>query len=909
MTDKAQARWKRKRAVIISFTLIILLIVIGVFFIGRKHKSLPDSQGATLYESPTYTQTHGRDQIKSKEPPRSRTATVSGMIIDVSTGDPISASRLSAENQHGHQVTALSDISGRYSLEIPRGQWTLWAQKESYGIRETTLTITSQDPVYHDFYLLKEALVFGHVRYSDGDAVKETEISAHFAEKHSDILKTRTDAAGYFEIGQITPGHLLELRLIESSQLYHTVSIDRLKPGQKYGPINIVLDRGCSISGRVVSASNRMPVSGIDIRLRHSDPLIHGDLTAVTDENGWYRFRSVPPGQVMLKTCTRDYWHSHKNIEMTESGRDYTVDFDLEPPAAIHGSVRTSAGDPFEGLAISILDAFCGHDHGDLTAESDVQGNFIFGSITSPIISTSNVVFTFEETELPSILSKEIALQLAALRPGDSVEVHLTVPICTETVYGRLTDIASAPVSDARVTLQNEVGRIVDYAVTASDGFFQFTGMRFMGCFDGSIEVKASGFAWAEKPMNQAVTTRDGLRIDMQLVHGDTISGRVIDETETPLEGFIVSVNPVEDVSGTLSASLFSGMGSSLRSSVSSQTGAFELTGLAAGSYTLQVDSPVSAMPFSKAGVFEPSYTHPYPVEPGNQDLLVVIPQGGTINLTVVHAETREAVTQYNVSLTSLQYIESFAVGDRSQTVSVNNPTGRCRVSNVPFGDLSLVVRQNNTIVAQKTIFFTASASPLTLTLEVQSGKDVVSGYVFAHRDRTPLPNCMVSIALRSADGAPPVTQSARTGADGRFEMQPVRMSGECDIRVIGFYNGREFHHSETRALSDDNSDWVILVDTDGAVLYGRVIDHDTWLPIELADITAGPILSGFATHHARSDQHGFFTLEALPDSDLFIHCAHPEYRQVELRDISGSRYGDQDRPLIIEMVKEIEDI
>ncbi|MGB3976028.1 MAG: carboxypeptidase-like regulatory domain-containing protein [bacterium] len=905
MTDKAQAGRKQERTVIISFILIILLIVIGVLLIGRKHKSAYNSQGVTLHHSPTDSQTHESNQIKSKEPTRSRTATVSGMVIDVITGDPISASHLTAENRHGHQVTALSDISGRYSLEIPRGQWTLWAQKESYGIRETTLAIASQDPVYHDFYLLKEALVFGHIRYSDGDAVKEMEISAHFAGKHADILKTRTDAAGYFEIGQITPGRLLELRLIESAQLYRTVSIDRLKPGQKYGPINIVLDRGCSISGKVVSASSRMPVFGIDIRLRHSDPLIHGDLTAVTDENGWYRFKSVPPGQVVLKTCTRDYWHSHKNIEKTESGRDYSVDFDLEPPVAIHGSVRTSAGDPLEGLTICILDAFCGHDHGDLTAESDFQGNFIFDSITGPIISTSNVVFTFEETELPSILSKEISLQLATLRPGDSVEIHLTLPICAETVYGRITDIASAPVSDAQVTLQNEVGRIVDCAVTASDGFFQFTGMRFMGCHDGSIEVKASGFAWAEKHMNQAVTTRDGLRMDMQLVHGDTISGRVTDEAETPLEGFVVSVNSVRDVSDTLSVGLFSDLRSSLRSSVSSQTGAFELTGLAAGSYTLQVDSPVSARLFAKAGVFEPSYTHPDPVEPGNHGLLVVIPQGGTIILSVVHAETREPVTQYNVSLTSLQYMESFAVGDRSQTVSVRNLAGRCRVSNVPFGDLSLAVRQNNAVVAQKTVSFTASASPLNLTLEAQSGKNAVFGHVFARRDRIPLPNCMVSMGFRSADGAPPVIQSARTGADGRFEMQPVRTAGECDIRVVGFYDGREIHHSETRLLSDDNSGWVILVDIDGAVLYGRVIDHDTWLPIEQADITAGPILTGLATHQARSDQYGFFTLEALPDGDLFIRCVHPEYRQVELRDISGTHYGDSDRPLIIELVKE----
>ncbi|HPQ41205.1 MAG TPA: carboxypeptidase regulatory-like domain-containing protein [bacterium] len=889
-----------------AISILLLILLTGIRFVTTKLYIEPSRPGQSPVTGHAVAG-NAPDPVNAVPPAATPpiSSVVSGTVFDGASDTALPNCDITAENSRGTVIRGSSDSRGAYSLDLPRGTWILTARREHYGIRTVSLTIRSRNPVHQDFFLLQEASIFGNVTYVGGTPARDIRITVRFPGCDARILTATTDAGGHFDIGQVTPGHLMELRLSHPSGLRKIVSVDRFAPGQRRGPLDIVLETGCTLSGRVISAGDHTPVAGAVIRLNHENTDIQGIARTETDAGGLYMFHHVPQGRIRLDTCSGSHWHSRQTIHAPVSGDVTTVNFELYPPATLHGTVRTPRGDPMEGVMLRLRDPCTESSGSGIVAESDAYGEFFFDVVTAPITDRSGFRIEYDSMTLPGVLLKDTLAGLAALQPGDRLDLEITIPLCNETLFGRVRDEDENAIAAAEITLRNTRGEDAARTVTNNSGDYAFTGVILDDCTRGAITAEADGFAIEERDLAAAIHTANGRRLDLQLKPGAGISGRVIDDRGTPLEGLIVSVTPADENlpgPGRFSARMSSGK----HACASSQTGRFLLTELVPGAYRLHVESPEpDGDPLKSGGMMEPAYMYPQPVHPGDDTLEIVIPQGGTIVVTVISEATGAPVSDYSVTVCGLKTINGIPIGDRFKTMAVSDPGGRCIISNITFGDVSVAVTCTEPAgaggTAAETIAFSPDASPRYLTLSIPSGRQAVAGRVVTRETGEPVAGCLVYLSPsgeRSGEGR---AVTAATREDGRFELHP-EWPGDYDVRIIGVFNESEFTHSETVVLTDDSGELVFRVDTGAVDLYGEVIDTDMWRPVQNVKVTAGPELTGIVSYETHTDSRGLFRITGVSSGPLFIHCVHPEYRRKELQHVDGTRHGDAGSPLVIEL-------
>jgi hypothetical protein len=125
--------------------------------------------------------------------------------------------------------------------------------------------------------------------------------------------------------------------------------------------LQIVLQRGVAIEGRITAVRGRREVTSARVTLQASG---HRDI-AYTDGFGRYRFATVPPGRAELAVSHDDFAAARVELRVEETGRDdrpfEVEDIDLPEGATVSGIVLDPAGDPVRrarvglGIAPSVI--------------------------------------------------------------------------------------------------------------------------------------------------------------------------------------------------------------------------------------------------------------------------------------------------------------------------------------------------------------------------------------------------------------------------------------------------------------------------------------------------------------------------------------------------------------------------
>ena len=450
------------------------------------------------------------------------------------------------------------------------------------------------------------------------------------------------------------------------------------------------------MAGRVTDAVSQRPLARARVILTASHDVLKFNRVLMTDEDGRFRFTSLPAGDSFVLSASKTGYAAqgagempplHEPMPMRLAAGEIRekVDVALTPAVFIAGRLRDTDGTPLaSGLVeasravveggqrtlVPVADAIT-NDRGEFRVVGLPPGQY-YVSARDPVfvgVADATGPLTYPETFFPGVLSPDDAtrLTLDAGTPPAPVDFTLQAgtPVRgapaagaeppapapgTSSIVGRITALGTGgPVARARVRLSTPGGPLTAprATLTDADGRYRFDDLPASAGY--VVTASKSGFAargFGEGPPAKPptpVALADHVRmeaVDIVLVEEVLITGRVHDEDETPFAGALVeAMRPV-----------FSGGRRTMvtvAEALTDEQGEFRLTGLPPGQYYLSAFDPAYADVGDAAGqlFYSPTF-YPGGVFPDEAVRLTLDPFNPAESLTFrLHIITPTRVT------------------------------------------------------------------------------------------------------------------------------------------------------------------------------------------------------------------------------------------------------------------------
>lgn len=278
-------------------------------------------------------------------------------------------------------------------------------------------------------------------------------------------------------------------------------------------PLEIALERGGSLTGRVVGPEGRA-VSAAEITARPAQmpkgvvtPRATGHKaihSTTSDSEGRFNLRQLEPAIYSVRAAAQNYAPSEpKTREVLTDRATRELELVLEPGASIHGIVRSTEGHPIDGASVTWSQA---------GAVTDEDGRFRLEGVSlgSRKLTVSHPGFEDERRVVGVSLGANRADFV--LRPGLQVQ-------------GRVVEPSGTPVSGATVTLAGG-GSLEDYHATSdASGAFEF-GRVARGSY--RVAARKDGYAPRRHPTPVAVANFPVTGLELTLRRGTVVFGQLL---------------------------------------------------------------------------------------------------------------------------------------------------------------------------------------------------------------------------------------------------------------------------------------------------------------------------------------------------------------------------------------------
>ncbi|NQV72351.1 carboxypeptidase regulatory-like domain-containing protein [bacterium] len=477
-------------------------------------------------------------------------ADVSGTVR--SQAGPLAGVRIVALSGNESYETT-SDAGGHYVLQMPGGTWQIQAASPRYRLPDAiSLPIRAGQTVESFDLIMKEDYVRldGFVKYN-GVGVKGAMINAVDVNQSRGIastLKTISGASGRYT-ALLSASTRFDLEMDEPGFNPFRYSLTTDLPGATLALDLPLVASEAVIKGKVKDAEGKA-VSGANVAIKVGGIT---QFSTITSTDGSFQL-NVEKGSYEMVVSSTGFESASVSLSVSAGQRLENISITLE---SSQSTLIATILDPRNGSLI-VGASLSAIGPGSRTGISSSEGVVTFSGLPAGIyqitVRSAGFVTVARSVSIPSNVT--------------SRQTFVMVPVFGK-INGRVVDSSSNPIPGA--TLRLEGGTYEIYAQSGADGSYQFESLP-----DGGYAISAQKNGYSLAPSVQVTlssSNRTAIAPTIQLVKGTgLISGLVQDEaTSSALSGVVI-----------VATSQFG-----VKSARSNALGAFEITGLESGSWTL----------------------------------------------------------------------------------------------------------------------------------------------------------------------------------------------------------------------------------------------------------------------------------------------------------------------------------
>ena len=380
---------------------------------------------------------------------------------------------------------------------------------------------------------------------------------------------------GSFTLEDVGAGTWSVLVTADGYQPAHTAGVT-VEEGATRDGVEVRLSKGVALKGRVLDATSGAAVANATVSLastggRPGPPGPLADATSndvTTDPAGQFELDGIAAGKQTLHVSHPDYTDATQTVDVKNEGA--SVEVRMVPGSAIGGVVISDSSQPVASATVTLSQeggaGFGFLAGGGQASVTDSAGLFRFDHLGSGRYSLSASLGSHTSAPL------EVVLQSGQSQPGVTLQLQLGV-----TIQGTVSGLPEGMVAGTTVGA-NGANAYSQTTRVAADGRFEFDNVP-----PGVVNLRAtatdpSGSTRSVTKQVEATADQPVLVADLVFDQGYSLSGRVT-QSGAPVSGAMVFAN-------------LQGGGGRQASASSDDGGAYQLTGLQQGTYTVAAMSP-----------------------------------------------------------------------------------------------------------------------------------------------------------------------------------------------------------------------------------------------------------------------------------------------------------------------------
>ncbi len=588
-------------------------------------------------------------------------------------------------------------------------------------------------------------------------------------------------------------------------------------------PVVVEVDRGVTISGRVVHADGT-PVAGAIVEMPRS-PI--APRNATTDSDGSFTIVGIAAGATTLTALSSDRHMTSAPVPVTAPAKNVTIT--MPHGARIEGRVvDRGTKQPVTDFTVSVPSRGARLGPGPTPQQVHADdGSYAIDNVppgTTQIAVTATGYVTATRSDITPEEGKTVSGIDVQLDRGASIT-------------GRVTS-AGAPVAGAQVSVTANRMPFFGGTTTDADGNYTVDGVAEG---ERTLQFQRTGFIVLHKTVE--VTAGKDLRLDVELDHGAEIRGRVTDRAGHNIPGANVAITGDR-----------SGPSNMVQTDLD---GSFVMQGLATGTYRVTA---------RKEGYVSGDANDV--TVPQSQPLTFALDNGATITGRVT-----------GLSPEDLAQVVVVASGGTSRNQTPVDSAGNFALHGMPDGSIRVAAMLStagrNRMALPKTIVVENGAAP-PVELDFNEGI-TISGHVTHAGVAVSMGSIMFSPTPQTAqkNASVPGVQMGQIGgsgmisADGSYAIT-LQAPGDYNVHI----NGQNLAYLTTYTAS---SSATFDVDIRGAMLRGHVVDAATGAPLANAQVMVFSRTVP-ATGSATTDSEGHFAIDALVDAIYEVRATREPY-------------------------------
>jgi uncharacterized surface anchored protein len=769
---------------------------------------------------------------------------LTGTIVDQQSGTLIQGAvvQLYFGNSVQPVTVAVSDDTGVYVISgLAPGVYNVGITYPNYRTFTTGAVITANDTSEVDGFLVANP---GNVRGTvsgtasdllSGAGLKVVDVNGGL------IGSAVTDANGYFSIGNLTQGTFaITVKATDHRSSTQGFSVT---PGSTENVFFILLEDPGRISGNVsqsfsslreidnedarqfqieAAAAPGSNIVGAVVSLSINDILLS---STVTDSDGNYAFEDLAPGTYQLTVNETGFALSSLGAIVFSNGTAI-ANFILNLlSGSISGTVVDEEGTPISGQSIFINL----YDQNNLlvsSVQAQPDGTYLFTDVVP-----GNYIITVNTSGYnPNSFA-------VTVNPDDITTLNLELQIQGGTLAGRvINQSTSLPISGVALTIFNETGIPIVFAISDQDGLFTLPNLPA-----GTVVVSAVATGFSNESRGAIIG------------NGATTDTVVALSPETGnLLGVITDVNGAGIPAATIF--LLDYKRSVVTTVLTQNDGRYAIFNLLPGIYTMIVSAPQFEQK-SLSAFIDPNETTVTNVQ------FSLLP--GSVEGVVTDASTGAFISQTNVELRLISASGPVVAS------ALTDSLGQYRFNQVSVGTYTVVTTNRSygndsasIIVNPEAVTFAdLQLSPLTAS---------VGGTVRNSNGTTPLVNSLLRVANQNGI----VIAEIQTDIDGNFFIEGL-LPGEYSIVAINTDYRSQVLTINVQPNETGTANFNLAAIP--SLFSGVVTDAESGLPIvgaivETFDLLNRPIAVGL------TNNVGFYTITGLSEGTYTLRASAQGY-------------------------------